>query len=77
MRKRMSVKSTKHKGKVNWKHKPFAAGHVAKNYSYLSLSYRTFLILVAIHTSVFILPEFPITAIILLLALVKGWLIAD
>ncbi|MBR9681807.1 MAG: hypothetical protein GOV00_03340 [Candidatus Altiarchaeota archaeon] len=78
MRKSMSVKSTKsHKGKlVKWKNKPFAAGHVARSYPYLPLSYKTFLLLIAIHTSIFILPSFPTTAVILLLALVKGWLLA-
>ncbi len=65
--------------KVNWKRKPFAAGHYVKRnqkYRYLSLSYKTFLLLVSIHTSIFLVPRFPIVSIILLLSLIKGWSIA-
>ena len=74
----MSVKSAKGKKqvKVNWKREPFAAGHRATASSYLSLAYKTFLLLIAIHASIFLIPEHPVATFILLLALVKGWLLA-
>jgi hypothetical protein len=64
------------KPSLNWKKEPFAAGHPAIRARYLAPSFQTFLLLVAIHTSIFLVPYHPLAAIILLLCLIKGWLLA-
>lgn len=63
-------------GGTDWKVQPFAAGHAPQIATYAPLCFVTFLMLVAIHTSIFLLPRYPSTSVILLLALIRGWLSA-
>ena len=77
MRESMPKKSTENeKGdKISgWKHKAFSAGHEPKLSKYKTHFTLSFLLLVAIHASVFIADKFPLSSFILLAALVKGWL---
>lgn len=70
----MSNKSTRNEKKVGWKRKPFAAGTSIKARPVSLNYYRIFLVLIAIHTSIFIIPWDPTAGSILLLALLKGWM---
>jgi len=73
MHRSMSNKSTGNE-KIDWKHRVYAAGHDLVGRAG-SVGYpRIFLTLIAIHTSIFIIPQEPSASIILLLALIKGWM---
>lgn len=70
----MSNKSTRNEKKaVGWKRKPYAAGTSIKGRPVSMNYYRIFLVLIAIHTSIFIIPWDPVAGSILLLTLFKGW----
>jgi hypothetical protein len=70
----VSNKGSKNEKKVGWKRKPFAAGTGVKARPVSMGYYRIFLTLIAIHTSIFIIPWDPAAGSILLLALLKGWM---
>ena len=75
MHRSMSNKSSDDKGKVNWKRKPFISGHDNIRVSSPSVSfYKIFLLLIAIHTSIFLIPKNPGASVILLLTLIRGWM---
>ena len=52
----------------------YAAGHDFKTSQGSISFYKVFLLLIAIHTSIFIIPWNPVAGLVLLLALVRGWL---
>jgi len=56
------------------KRKVFAAGHELLGSVYRPTHYKLFLSLIALHTSIFLLPLYPPAGLILLIALIKGWL---
>ncbi|HDR53745.1 MAG TPA: hypothetical protein ENN60_03715 [archaeon] len=81
MRKKVSNPGSQDERKVKghtdeWKLKPFTAGHASLEAGYSCPAFKTFLILVAIHASIFLIPFYPMTSFILLLTLIKGWLLA-
>jgi hypothetical protein len=67
-------KSPGNEAKVNWKRKPFASGHDISTSPGNVNYFRIFLLLVAIHTSIFIIPSYPAAGIVLLLSLIRGWM---
>lgn len=70
----MSDESAGNEEKVNWKRKVFAAGFDLPGRPGSLTHYRIFLVLIALHTSIFLLPAEPLAGVVLLLALVRGWL---
>jgi hypothetical protein len=58
---------------VNWKRRVYAAGHDLLGRPASVQFYKIFLVLIAIHTSIFIVNWEPLAGIILLLSLLKGW----
>ena len=70
----MSNKGSRNEKKVGWKWKPFTAGTGVKARPPSIGYYRIFLVLIAIHTSIFIMSWDPTAGSILLLALIKGWI---
>jgi len=69
----VSNKGPKNEKEVDWKRKPFTAGTGVKTRPVSVNYYKIFLTLIAIHTSIFIIPWDPAAGSILLLALLKGW----
>ena len=70
----LSNKGSDDEEKMSWKRRIYAAGHDLQG-SQGSLSfYKVFLLLIAIHTSIFINPWDTTASLILLLGLVRGWL---
>ncbi len=60
--------------KVGWKRKPYSAGTSVRGRPVSMNYYKIFLVLIAVHTSIFIISWDPTAGSILLLALLKGWM---
>lgn len=69
----MSNEGIDNEKKVSWKNEVFAAGHGMRE-TVGSLSYwKVFLLLIALNTSIFLIPKSPPASLILFLAILKGW----
>lgn len=56
------------------KRKPYAAGHDMRGTQGSLSFHRVFLLLVSLHASIFIINWNPTAGLVLLLALMRGWL---
>ena len=74
MRSGVSHKGIEDGGEMSYKRKVFAAGKDIMGSIYRPNFYRVFIILVSLHTSIFLIPYYPQAGIILALAVLKGWL---
>ena len=72
---KLSNKSVSDERKMTeWKKKPFASGHDIKARPASVNFWKIFLILISIHTSIFIISWNPLAGGILLLTLIRGWM---
>ena len=67
-----SISNEKRVKDVDWKKEPFTSGNIIRVTPASISFYKVFLLLVAIHTSIFLIPVNPIMSFILLLAILKG-----
>jgi len=72
---KLSDKSVSNEGEMTeWREKPFASGHDIQARPASVNFWKIFLLLIAIHTSIFIVSWNPLAGGILLLALIRGWM---
>lgn len=74
MHRNLPGKGTTDEKEVSLARRVYAAGHDFKTSQGSISFYKVFLLLIAIHTSIFIIPWNPAAGIVLLLSLIRGWL---